>query len=97
MRRKDMQRTWDLRAMFFGVAFVIFLPVIGFAQNGAIAGVAKDTTGAVLPGVTVEASTPALIEKVRTLISCHQGEPKILGLRPCTYTRTLLLAGIQLG
>src|ERR1700731_1693813 len=55
-------------------------PEAVFAQIGAsgIAGVVKDTTGAVMPGVTVEASSPALIEKVRTVVSDESGEYKIV-------------------
>src|SRR5437773_2366449 len=53
------------------------------AQNGAsIIGVVKDATGAVLPGVTVEAASPALIEKVRTVASDPAGQYKIVDLRP---------------
>jgi hypothetical protein len=90
-----MQRTRSLRAGFFGVAFLVFLPVISFAQNGAIAGVVRDTTGAVLPGVTVEASSPALIEKARTVVTDDQGQYKILDLRPGTYAVTFTLAGFS--
>ena len=55
--------------------------------SGTIAGVVKDATGAVLPGVTVEAASPALIEKVRTVVTDGQGAYKIVDLRPGTYTR----------
>ncbi|MGE3403899.1 MAG: hypothetical protein AB7K63_14995 [Vicinamibacterales bacterium] len=49
-------------------------PAVSFAQTVAgITGQVKDTTGAVLPGVTVEASSPALIEKVRTAVTDGQG------------------------
>src|SRR5262245_16770010 len=73
-----------------------FLPFRAFAQSGstgAIAGSAKDTTGAVLPGVTVEAASPALIEKVRTGVTDSQGNYKITDLRPGTYTVTFTLPG----
>ena len=51
------------------------LPAGAFAQGqtGSIAGTVKDTTGAVLPGVTVEAASPALIEKVRTVVTDGSG------------------------
>jgi hypothetical protein len=62
-------------------------------ESGTIAGVVKDTTGAVLPGVTVEAASPAIIEKVRTAVTDHQGQYKILNLRPGTYTVTFTLTG----
>ena len=56
------------------------------AQSGTIAGSARDATGLVLPGVTVEAASPALIEKVRSTVTDTQGEYKIVDLRPGTYT-----------
>ena len=74
----------------------LLLPWAAWAQatsNGGIAGVVKDTSGAVLPGVTVEAASPALIEKVKTVVTDGQGEYKILELRPGTYTVTFTLAG----
>jgi Carboxypeptidase regulatory-like domain len=67
-----------------------------FAQNGSnIAGVVKDTTGAVLPGVTVEASSPALIEKVRTVVTDGSGQYKIIDVRPGTYAVTFTLTGFS--
>jgi hypothetical protein len=67
-----------------------------FAQaSGSIAGVVRDTSGAVLPGVTVEASSPALIEKVRTVVTDGEGQFKIIDLRPGTYTVTFTLAGFS--
>lgn len=71
------------------------LPAVVFAQSGTIAGTVKDTTGALLPGVTVEAESPALIEKVRTTITDSQGEYKIVDLRPGTYTVTFSLSGFS--
>jgi hypothetical protein len=78
------------------IVCVLFVPRTGRAQtlgSGSIAGVVKDTTGAVLPGVTVEASSPALIEKVRTVVTDSQGQYKIVDLRPGTYTVTFTLTG----
>jgi len=51
-------------------------------QSGSIAGVVRDSSGAVLPGVTVEASSPALIEKSRSVITNSQGQYQVLDLRP---------------
>src|SRR5437867_170527 len=59
--------------------------------SGGIAGIVKDTSGAVMPGVTVEAASPALIEKVRTVVTDERGEYKIVDLRPGTYTVTFTL------
>src|ERR1051326_6994161 len=64
------------------------------AQSGAsISGVVKDASGAVLPGVTVEAASPALIEKVRTATTDGSGQYRITELLPGTYTVTFALTG----
>lgn len=62
-------------------------------QTSSIAGVVKDTSGGVLPGVTVEAASPALIEKVRTTTSDSEGRFNIVDLQPGTYTVSFTLAG----
>jgi hypothetical protein len=64
-----------------------------FAQE--ISGVVKDASGAVLPGVTVEASSPVLIEKVRTAVSDDAGRYRIVQLRPGIYVVTFTLAGFS--
>ena len=74
--------------------FVLLIPVAAFAQAG-MAGVVKDTTGAVLPGVSVEASSPALIEKTRAAITDTAGQYKIVDLPPGTYSVTITLAGFK--
>src|SRR3982074_1418775 len=67
-----------------------------FAQAAAsIAGTVRDTSGAVLPGVTVEAASPALIEKVRTVVTDGGGQYKIEELRPGTYVVTFTLPGFS--
>jgi hypothetical protein len=71
---------------------VLVLPASAFAQ-AAIAGSTKDASGAVLPGVTVEASSPALIEKVRTTVSDDRGLYRIVSLPPGTYVVTFSLQG----
>src|SRR5262245_14980099 len=81
-----------------GLLLPFVLPPAAAAQtatSGAIAGTVRDTTGARLPGVTVEASSPALIEKTRTVITDDRGEYKILELRPGTYSVTFTLAGFS--
>ena len=80
------------------VAGLILLPGIAGAQSGttgAIAGTATDASGAVLPGVTVEAASPALIEKVRAAVTDDRGQYKIVDLRPGTYTVTFSLPGFS--
>src|SRR5215510_10147398 len=77
---------------------ILLAPAAALAQtasSGAIAGEVKDTTGAVLPGVTVEAASPALIEKVRTAVTDSQGQYKIVELRPGTYAVTFSLTGFS--
>src|SRR5882762_5489666 len=73
------------------------LPAIVLAQGqtGTIAGVVKDATGAVLPGVTVEVASPALIEKVRSGVTDGEGAYKIINLRPGTYSVTFTLTGFS--
>src|SRR5262245_39528745 len=75
-------------------AGVLLAPATVSAKTG-IAGVVKDTTGAVMPGVTVEASSPALIEKSRVAISDSAGQYKIIDLPPGTYAVTFTLAGFR--
>ena len=75
------------------VTLALFLGSSTARAQSAIAGVVKDTTGAVLPGVTVEVSSPALIEKVRSAVTDAQGQYKILDLRPGTYSVTFALPG----
>ena len=70
------------------------LPASAFAQ-ASITGVVKDTSGAVLPGVTVEAASPALIEKVRTAVTDGSGQYRIVDLRAGTYAVTFTLTGFS--
>jgi Carboxypeptidase regulatory-like domain len=81
-----------LCAAAFALAF-IFVSTAS-AQSG-IAGVVQDTTNGVLPGVTVEASSPALIEKVRSVVTDGQGQYKIVNLRPGLYVVTFSLPGFN--
>src|SRR5689334_19618099 len=75
--------------------FVLFLlPAVAHAQ-AAITGVVKDASGGVLPGVTVEAASPVLIEKVRSVVSDDTGQYRIVDLRPGTYTVTFSLPGFS--
>src|SRR5882724_10391782 len=73
----------------------VVLPATAFAQASGIAGVVRDTSGAVMPGVTVEASSPALIERVRTVTTDTQGQYKIVDLRPGVYVVTFTLPGFS--
>ena len=77
------------------VAALIILIPAGARAQAVIAGSVRDTSGAVLPGVTVEASSPALIEKVRTSISDSSGVYRIEDLRPGVYKVTFTLPGFS--
>ena len=70
-------------------------PAASAQQASGIAGVARDTSGSVLPGVTVDASSPALIEKVRTGVTDGEGRYNIVNLPPGTYTVTFTLPGFN--
>jgi len=80
------------RAMFVLVSLLL-VPTAASAQ--AIVGTVRDASGAVLPGVTVEASSPALIEKTRSVVSNGAGQYSIEDLRPGAYTVTFTLTGFN--
>jgi hypothetical protein len=84
------------RSILIALALVFGVPPALFAQaTASIAGVVQDASGAVLPGVTVEASSPALIEKVRTVVTDASGQYKIEQLRGGVYTVTFTLSGFS--
>jgi Carboxypeptidase regulatory-like domain len=86
-----------MRLFRFGVGvLLVCLPTLAFAQaSPSLAGVVKDASGGVLPGVTVEAASSALIEKVRSVTSDASGQYKIVDLRPGTYTVTFSITGFS--
>src|SRR5688500_12371858 len=71
----------------------LMLPAAALAQEGQIAGTVRDSSGGVMPGVTVEATSPALIEKVRTTVSDNGGQYRLTNLPVGTYTVTFTLSG----
>ena len=73
---------------------LLLTPTIAYAQ-ASITGVVRDASGAVLPGVTVEAASPALIEKVRTATTDGTGQYRIIDLRPGIYSLTFSLEGFS--
>jgi Carboxypeptidase regulatory-like domain len=87
------RRTWVIS----GLVCLLLAPVAALGQQAGsgVAGVVRDTSGAVLPGVTVEAASPALIEKVRGVVTDGAGRYAITDLRPGTYAVTFTLAGFK--
>src|SRR4051812_47912502 len=85
------------KILAYAVATMICLMVLPSAARAqsAITGVVKDTSGAVLPGVTVEAASDALIEKTRSAVTDGSGQYRIVDLRPGTYSVTFTLEGFQ--
>jgi hypothetical protein len=81
-----------------GLVVLLFLAgaAAGHAQTlGTVAGAVKDTSGAVLPGVTVEVASPALIEKTRTAVTDGAGQYTIVNLPVGTYSVTFSLTGFN--
>ena len=83
-----------LKGILFAIACLVLVPAAAYAQ-ASIAGVVRDTSGAVLPGVTVEAASPALIEKVRSVVTDGTGQYKVVDLRPGTYSVAFTLPGFN--
>ena len=81
-----------LSVAFFLLALLV--PAVAHAQ-ATLAGVVRDSSDAVLPGVTVEASSPALIQKVRAAVTDGTGQYRITELPPGTYTLTVTLSGFS--
>jgi hypothetical protein len=83
--------------IWVAVAFLAVLaPTTANAQEAAsIVGLVRDSTGAVMPGVTVEAASPVLIEKVRSVVTDEAGRYAIVSLRPGTYVVTFTLPGFK--
>ena len=75
------------------VVSLLLVPFAATAQS-TISGLVRDTSGAVLPGVSVEASSPVLIEKTRSVVTDEQGRYSIVDLRPGTYQSRLHAAGV---
>src|SRR5580765_2602438 len=90
MKKGELMHT--LRVWFSALVLVVLVPAAAFAQ-ASIAGVVKDASGAVLPGVTVEAASPVLIEKTKSAVTDGAGVYRIVDLRPGTYSMTFTLGG----
>src|SRR4029079_942688 len=90
-RRSAMYRVGNIVAAVTGI---VLLPSLLFAQ-ATIAGVVRDPSAAVLPGVSVEAASPVLIEKTRTVVTDGTGQYRITDLLPGTYVLTFSLPGFS--
>jgi hypothetical protein len=74
-------------------ALLVLLPAMARAQDGQIAGSVRDSSDALIPGVTIEVASPALIEKIRTAITDSNGQYRLTNLPVGTYKLTFSLAG----
>ena len=83
-----------VKGFVLGLACLVILPAAAYAQ-ASVTGVVKDSSGAVLPGVTVEAASDALIERVRSAVTDGTGQYRIVDLRAGTYTVTFTLTGFS--
>jgi carboxypeptidase family protein len=84
-----------VNAIFVSVALLMVLPQTAFAQQGQIAGTVRDASDAVIPGVIVEVTSPALIEKLRAATTDASGQYRITNLPVGTYTVTFTLEGFS--
>jgi hypothetical protein len=91
MDRFRVGSSFFTQVTLLAAAIVMTVPALVSAQS--IAGVVRDSSGAVLPGVTVEATSPALIEKLRTAVSDGTGLYRIENLTPSVYKITYTLPG----
>src|SRR6266542_6281150 len=83
-----------IRGLWLALAVLLFMPAAASAQ-ASLTGIVKDTSGAVLPGVTVDAASPALIEKVRSVVTNGTGQYQIVNLVPGSYSLTFTLPGFN--
>lgn len=91
MIKGSSRATWGLATL---CALLLFVPAVASAQ-ATITGVVRDESGGVLPGVTVEASSSALIEKTRSVTTDAEGLYRIVDLRPGSYLVTFSLGGFR--
>ena len=86
-----------MRSLWAGclaLGLLVLVPAAAFAQ-ASLTGVVKDASGAVLPGVTVEATSPVLIERSRTATTDQDGQYRIVDPRAGTYAVTFTLTGFS--
>jgi len=85
----------SLTVRIFVATCLVLAPALALAQTSSISGTVRDASGGVLPGVTVEAASPVLIEKTRSVVTDGSGQYQIVALRPGTYTVTFSLPGFS--
>src|SRR5687768_5316307 len=90
---EQLMRSLTVRC--FVLLTLVLAPAVALAQTSTISGTVRDASGGVLPGVTVEASSPALIEKTRATVTGGSGTYSIVALRPGIYTVKFELPGFS--
>src|SRR5262249_41747867 len=95
MRLELQERSMSRLQVAIGIALTCLVCSAAYAQDASITGTVRDSSGAVLPGVTVEASSPALIEKSRSVVTDGTGQYRIVSLRPGIYSVAFSLEGFR--
>src|SRR5436853_7320336 len=88
-------RVVRLTPLFLAAALLLLVSAPAFAQQGQITGSVRDTSDAVMPGVTVEVTSPALIERIRSTTTDSNGQYRITNLPVGTYQVTISLGGFK--
>jgi hypothetical protein len=90
-----MVERFVVRLLFASLALTSAVASAQDASTGAIVGLVRDSSGGALPGVTVEVTSPALIERSRSVVTDDQGRYRVTALRPGTYAVTFTLQGFS--
>src|SRR5262252_2750207 len=88
-------RSGRVKACLGALLLLLLVPAAAFAQEGQIAGAVHDTSQALMPGVTVEVTSPALIEKTRSTTTDNNGQYRITNLPVGTYKVSFSLSGFK--
>jgi hypothetical protein len=93
VKLEESMKCGVVRVLLALAVFLVLVPAVAHAQEGQIAGTVHDSQGAVMPGVTVEVTSPALIEKVRSTSTDASGQYRLTNLPVGTYKVTFSLSG----